>query len=75
MIKDLRAIVSETLSEAGTPSSSKRGPEGPVLGPDGKLDVAELLSQRQGGPAPFGRADRSRFLQALDEALVRLEVR
>ena len=26
-----------------------------------------------GGPAPFSRADRSRFLQALDETLVRLE--
>jgi uncharacterized protein YaiI (UPF0178 family) len=26
-----------------------------------------------GGPAPFGKADRSRLLQALDEALVRLE--
>jgi uncharacterized protein YaiI (UPF0178 family) len=25
-----------------------------------------------GGPAPFAKADRSRFLQALDEALVRL---
>jgi len=25
-----------------------------------------------GGPAPFGKADRSRFLQALDEALARL---
>lgn len=25
-----------------------------------------------GGPAPFSKADRSRFLQALDEALVRL---
>jgi hypothetical protein len=25
-----------------------------------------------GGPAPFARADRSRFLQALDEALARL---
>ena len=25
-----------------------------------------------GGPAPFGKADRSRFLQALDAALVRL---
>jgi uncharacterized protein YaiI (UPF0178 family) len=25
-----------------------------------------------GGPAPFNKADRSRFLQALDEALVRL---
>jgi uncharacterized protein YaiI (UPF0178 family) len=28
-----------------------------------------------GGPAPFTKADRSRFLQALDEALVRLERR
>ena len=26
-----------------------------------------------GGPPPFARADRSRFLQALDEALVRIE--
>jgi uncharacterized protein YaiI (UPF0178 family) len=26
-----------------------------------------------GGPAPFGKADRSRFLQALDEALARLQ--
>ena len=26
-----------------------------------------------GGPAPFSKTDRSRFLQALDEALVRLE--
>jgi uncharacterized protein len=25
-----------------------------------------------GGPAPFAKADRSRFLQALDKALVRL---
>ena len=26
-----------------------------------------------GGPAPFAKADRSRFLQALDAALVRLQ--
>jgi hypothetical protein len=26
-----------------------------------------------GGPAPFAKADRSRFLQSLDEALVRLK--
>lgn len=26
-----------------------------------------------GGPKPFAKADRSRFLQALDEAIVRLE--
>ena len=28
-----------------------------------------------GGPAPFAKADRSRFLSALDEALVRIERR
>jgi succinate dehydrogenase / fumarate reductase iron-sulfur subunit len=37
-----------------TPFSSARLPEGPVVGDDGKLDVAELLSQRAGGPSPFG---------------------
>src|SRR3712207_414380 len=39
---------------AGTPFSSARPPEAPAVGPDGKLDVAELLAQRQGGPSPFG---------------------
>jgi succinate dehydrogenase / fumarate reductase iron-sulfur subunit len=43
-----------TGDAAGTPFSSARLPEGPPLGPDGKLDVAELLSQRAGGPSPFG---------------------
>ncbi len=28
-----------------------------------------------GGPAPFAKADRSRFLSALDEALMRLQQR
>ncbi|HEV7964045.1 MAG TPA: succinate dehydrogenase/fumarate reductase iron-sulfur subunit [Actinoplanes sp.] len=37
-----------------TPFSSARMPEGPPVGGDGKLDVAELLSQRAGGPSPFG---------------------
>jgi succinate dehydrogenase / fumarate reductase iron-sulfur subunit len=37
-----------------TPFSSARAPEAPLVGPDGKLDVAELLSQHQGGPSPFG---------------------
>jgi hypothetical protein len=32
----------------------------------------EGLGTAIGGPAPFSKADRSRFLQALDEALVRL---
>ena len=36
-------------------------------------DLRSGLGEGIGGPAPFARADRSRFLQALDEALVRLE--
>jgi succinate dehydrogenase iron-sulfur subunit len=39
---------------AGTPFSSARSPEPPPVGADGKLDVAELLSGRAGGPSPFG---------------------
>jgi succinate dehydrogenase / fumarate reductase, iron-sulfur subunit len=41
-------------SEAATPFSSARRPEPPHLGPDGKLDVAEILAQKPGGPSPFG---------------------
>ncbi len=36
-------------------------------------DLRSGLGQAVGGPAPFSRADRSRFLQALDAALARLE--
>src|SRR5687768_3478969 len=36
-------------------------------------DLRAGLGEGVGGPAPFAKADRSRFLQALDEALVRLE--
>jgi uncharacterized protein YaiI (UPF0178 family) len=59
-----------------------------VIGPNGKpfttssiggaiatrAIMADLRSGAgvTGGPAPFANADRSRFLQALDEALVRL---
>jgi succinate dehydrogenase / fumarate reductase iron-sulfur subunit len=39
---------------SGTPFSSRRPPEGPPVGPDGRLDVSELISQRSGGPSPFG---------------------
>jgi uncharacterized protein YaiI (UPF0178 family) len=35
-------------------------------------DLRAGLGEGVGGPAPFGKADRSRFLQALDEVLVRL---
>jgi uncharacterized protein len=60
-----------------------------VIGPNGKpftsASIGGAIATRAimadlrsgagvtGGPAPFARADRSRFLQALDEALVRLE--
>jgi uncharacterized protein YaiI (UPF0178 family) len=59
-----------------------------VLGPNGKpftsASIGSAIATRAimadlraggeivGGPAPFARADRSRFLQALDAALVRL---
>src|SRR5688572_22620468 len=36
-------------------------------------DLRAGVGEGIGGPPPFARADRSRFLQALDEALVRLE--
>ena len=36
-------------------------------------DLRSGLGEGIGGPAPFARADRSRFLQALDQALVRLD--
>jgi uncharacterized protein YaiI (UPF0178 family) len=60
-----------------------------VLGPSGKpftaASIGPAIATRAimadlraggdvvGGPAPFAKADRSRFLQALDEALVRLK--
>lgn len=36
-------------------------------------DLRAGMSDSTGGPATFSKADRSRFLQALDEALVRLK--
>ena len=59
-----------------------------VIGPNGKpftsASIGGAIATRAimadlragagvtGGPAPFGKADRSRFLQTLDEAVVRL---
>jgi len=59
-----------------------------VIGPTGKpftnASIGSAIATRAimadlraggeavGGPAPFARADRSRFLQALDEGLVRI---
>jgi len=39
---------------SGTSGGGTRLPEAPAVGPDGKLDVAELLSNQAGGPSPFG---------------------
>ncbi|HEX8258614.1 MAG TPA: YaiI/YqxD family protein [Allosphingosinicella sp.] len=36
-------------------------------------DLRAGMGDAQGGPPPFAKADRSRFLSALDEALVRLK--
>ncbi len=36
-------------------------------------DLRAGMGEGTGGPAPFAKADRSRFLSALDEALVRLK--
>ncbi len=60
-----------------------------VIGPNGKLftlsSIGAAIATRAimadlraggdqiGGPPPFGKNDRSRFLQALDEAVVRLK--
>lgn len=34
-------------------------------------NLRHVIDGTTGGPAPFAKADRSRFLQVLDEALVR----
>jgi uncharacterized protein YaiI (UPF0178 family) len=39
------------------------------------MDHLRVGGDPVGGPAPFARSDRSRFLSALDEALVRLKRR
>lgn len=62
-----------------------------VIGPTGKafdaVSIGNAVAQRAlmadlramgevtGGPAPFAKADRSRFLSALDEAVTRLKRR
>jgi len=40
---------------------------------DLRVGISETGTPRAGGPAPFTKADRSRFLSALDEALVKLK--
>ncbi|MDI6099668.1 succinate dehydrogenase/fumarate reductase iron-sulfur subunit [Actinoplanes sp. NEAU-A12] len=43
-----------TLGASGVPHSSVRLPESAPIGPDGRMDVAELLAPQQGGLSPFG---------------------
>jgi succinate dehydrogenase / fumarate reductase, iron-sulfur subunit len=43
-----------TGDAAGAMFSGPRQPLGPEVGPDGRVDVSELISQRPGGPSPFG---------------------
>jgi len=40
---------------------------------DLRVGISEAGTPRAGGPAPFTKTDRSRFLSALDEALVALK--
>lgn len=40
---------------------------------DLRVGITETGTPRAGGPAPFTKADRSRFLSALDDALVKLK--
>ena len=47
----------------------------PILGSEMHLIHSKHTGRQYritGGPKPFAKADRSRFLQALDEALARL---
>ncbi|MFI5494935.1 succinate dehydrogenase/fumarate reductase iron-sulfur subunit [Actinoplanes sp. NPDC051859] len=39
---------------AGLSGAGARPPQHAPIGPDGKMEVAELLSQNAGGPSPFG---------------------
>ena len=48
---------------------------GEAMGTRALMDMLRQSGTMTGGPAPFAKADRSRFLQALDEALVRLKRR
>ncbi|GIF36566.1 succinate dehydrogenase/fumarate reductase iron-sulfur subunit [Actinoplanes xinjiangensis] len=41
-------------TSGGIPSSRARRPEGAPVGPDGHMDIAELVAPLQGGLSPFG---------------------
>ena len=75
-----RKVVSEAFDAADDWIATQAGPHsvvitGDILLAERCLIMADLRAGADGitgGPAPFAKADRSRFLSALDEALIRL---
>jgi uncharacterized protein YaiI (UPF0178 family) len=71
-------LLAERCLKAGATVLSHHGKPFTAAGIGGALATRAIMADLRaggdviGGPAPFARADRSRFLQALDEALVRL---
>jgi uncharacterized protein YaiI (UPF0178 family) len=59
------------LSPTGKPFTAAS--IGPAIATRAIMADLRAGGDQLGGPAPFAKADRSRFLQALDEALVRLK--
>ena len=60
----------EVLASTGKPFST--GSIGTAIATRAIMADLRAGGDQLGGPAPFSKSDRSRFLQALDEALVRL---
>ena len=59
------------LAHTGKPFTT--GSIGAAIATRGIMADLRAGGEQIGGPAPFAKADRSRFLQALDEALVALK--
>lgn len=66
------AIVLAPTGKPFTPASIGGAIATRAIMADLRVGAAGNREAITGGPAPFAKADRSRFLQALDEALVRL---
>ena len=66
------AIVLAPTGKPFTPASIGGAIATRAIMADLRVGAAGKREAITGGPAPFAKADRSRFLQALDEALVRL---
>lgn len=74
-------LLAERCLKAGAVVISPTGKPFTASSIGGAIAVRAIMSDLRaggdvvGGPAPFAKADRSRFLSALDEALVRLKRR